>query len=88
MDNEFISLLADTVVPCRGMTKDFFADPEDEDELDDAQPAIDACYECPIMIQCGEHALKHHKLFRDGVLGGYTPEDRKRILKERARVAK
>lgn len=83
MDKEFLLELSETVVPCRSLQKEFFADPNDEDELDDQSVAINACFDCPLMLPCGEQALKHHKLFPHGVLGGWTPEDRKRILKER-----
>lgn len=84
MDKEFLAELAETSVPCRGMTREFFADPNDEDELfDDTSIAVDACYSCPLMIRCGEQAIKHHKLIPDGVMGGYTAAERKKIVRSR-----
>lgn len=83
MDKDFLAELAETSIPCRGREREFFADPNDEDELADPTVAVNLCYTCPLMIPCGEQALKHHKLIPDGVMGGYTAAERKKLVRSR-----
>jgi len=39
-----------------------------------AETAIDICYDCPHMIECGQYATENHILH--GIWGGLTEKDR------------
>jgi WhiB family redox-sensing transcriptional regulator len=67
---------------CRGIDPDVFY-PLDED--DDAEGAKEVCTVCPVRQACLEHALSHRE--RDGVWGGATERERRRMLRHRRRSA-
>ncbi len=67
---------------CRGIEPDVFY-PLDED--DDAEAAKEVCTACPVRQACLEHALSHRE--RDGVWGGATERERRRMLRHRRRSA-
>jgi len=66
---------------CRGVDPDVFYPPY-EDEGDEAK-AI--CATCPVRQACLEFALAHRE--RDGVWGGATERERRRIIRQRRRSA-
>ncbi len=67
---------------CRGIDPDVFY-PLDED--DDGEAAKEVCTACPVRQACLEHALSHRE--RDGVWGGATERERRRMLRHRRRSA-
>ncbi|MEY4366069.1 MAG: hypothetical protein RLZZ305_1413 [Actinomycetota bacterium] len=66
---------------CNGLDPSIFF-PESEEESDEAK-AI--CAECPVRITCLEHALTLRE--KDGVWGGTTEKERRRIIRQRRRTA-
>lgn len=58
----------------------FFPDSEES-----AREAIAICHECPVRISCLEHALVARE--KDGVWGGATDRERRRIIRQRRRTA-
>lgn len=68
---------------CRGIDVEIFYPATDED--DDAEPAKAVCAECPVRQACLEHALAHRE--REGVWGGATERERRRILRQRRKSA-
>lgn len=66
---------------CRGVDPDVFYPAADE-EADDAK-AI--CGICPVREACLEYALVNRE--RDGVWGGATERERRRILRQRRKSA-
>lgn len=71
---------------CRTINPEIFFHPEGE--RGPARRRRDArakalCQECPVIRQCGEHALSTREPY--GVWGGMTEEDREAIYQERAR---
>ena len=68
---------------CRGLDAEIFY-PETDDEADaDAAKAV--CGGCPVRQACLEHALAHRE--REGVWGGTTERERRRILRQRRKSA-
>ena len=67
---------------CRGIDPDVFY-PLDED--DDGEAAKEVCAACPVRQACLEHALSNRE--RDGVWGGATERERRRMLRHRRRSA-
>jgi WhiB family redox-sensing transcriptional regulator len=66
---------------CRDLpTSLFFPDSEA-----DSGPALDVCASCPVRQQCLEFALTTRQ--HDGVWGGATETERKRIRRRTGRVA-
>ncbi|MGH9102430.1 MAG: WhiB family transcriptional regulator [Acidimicrobiales bacterium] len=66
---------------CRGVDSDvFYPGPDDE-----AEQAKAICDLCPVRQPCLEHALAHRE--REGVWGGTTERERRRILRQRRRTA-
>ena len=63
---------------CRGTDTDIFfpASPEEEAE------ALSICATCPVRAQCLEHAIRNRETY--GIWGGMTPEQRRRVRRERA----
>ena len=59
----------------------FFPDSES-----DAAPALEVCAVCPVREECLEFALTTRQY--DGVWGGTTESDRKRIRRRRAAAAR
>ena len=66
---------------CRGIDPDIFY-PGSEEE---AGPAKAICGTCAVQTQCLEYALIHRE--RDGVWGGATERERRRILRQRRKTA-
>jgi WhiB family transcriptional regulator, redox-sensing transcriptional regulator len=68
---------------CRGLDPAIFY-PSTEDEAE-AEPAKEVCAQCPIRLACLEHALTRRE--KDGVWGGATEKERRRIIRQRRRTA-
>lgn len=68
---------------CRGIDVEIFYPATDEDV--DAEPAKAVCAECPVRQACLEYALAHRE--REGVWGGATERERRRILRQRRKSA-
>lgn len=66
---------------CRGLDPDIFYPPSDED----AWEAKAVCDTCPVRQACLEHALAARE--REGVWGGATERERRRILRQRRKSA-
>ena len=66
---------------CKGIDPDVFY-PAIEEEADEAK-AI--CAECPVRLACLEFALAARE--RDGIWGGATEKDRRRIIRQRRKTA-
>ncbi|MDY7101345.1 MAG: WhiB family transcriptional regulator [Actinomycetota bacterium] len=66
---------------CRGLDPTIFYPPTEED----AEMAKSVCDGCHVRELCLEHALGHRE--RDGVWGGATERDRRRIIRQRRRSA-
>ena len=68
---------------CTGIDPDIF-DPASEDDLD-AVEAKAVCAVCPVSAACLEHALSSRE--REGIWGGTTERERRRILRQRRKTA-
>jgi WhiB family redox-sensing transcriptional regulator len=68
---------------CRGLDVEVFY-PVTEDEADAAE-AKAVCVLCPVRQACLEHALAHRE--REGVWGGTTERERRRIVRQRRKSA-
>jgi WhiB family transcriptional regulator, redox-sensing transcriptional regulator len=68
---------------CRGLDVEAFY-PISEDEADAAE-AKAICAECPVRQACLEHALAHRE--REGVWGGTTERERRRLVRQRRKSA-
>ena len=68
---------------CRGLDVEAFY-PVSEDEADAAE-AKAICDVCPVRQACLEHALAHRE--REGVWGGTTERERRRIVRQRRKSA-
>jgi WhiB family transcriptional regulator, redox-sensing transcriptional regulator len=66
---------------CRGVDPEIFY-PVAEEEADVAKSI---CAQCPVRQTCLEYALAHRE--RDGVWGGATEKERRRILRQRRKSA-
>jgi len=66
---------------CRGIDPDVFYPALDED----ADEAKTICRVCPVREACLEYALAHRE--REGVWGGATERERRRILRQRRKSA-
>lgn len=66
---------------CRGLDPEIFYPPSDEE----SEEAKSVCGECPVRQLCLEHALVHRE--RDGVWGGLTERERRRIVRQRRKSA-
>ncbi len=66
---------------CRGLDPGMFY----PDEEDDAQTAKAVCEHCDVRIACLEHALASRE--KQGVWGGATERERRRIIRQRRRSA-
>ena len=64
---------------CKGKDPDLFYPPTE----DEADAAKDICRQCGVRIVCLEFALQTHQ--EDGVWGGTTNRDRRRIARNRRR---
>lgn len=68
---------------CRGLDPAIFY-PSTEDDAE-AEPAKEVCAQCPIRLACLEHALTRRE--KDGVWGGATEKERRRMIRQRRRTA-
>jgi WhiB family redox-sensing transcriptional regulator len=66
---------------CRGLDPGIFYPASD----DDAGPAKAICATCPVREPCLEYALAHRE--RDGIWGGATEKERRRMLRQRRKSA-
>jgi WhiB family redox-sensing transcriptional regulator len=66
---------------CRGVEPDIFYPASDEE----AEVAKAVCEACPVRQPCLEYALSSRE--RDGVWGGATEKERRRILRQRRKSA-
>ncbi len=66
---------------CEGLDPEIFY-PASEEEAEEAK-AI--CAQCPVRQPCLEHALADRE--RDGVWGGRTERERRRLLRQRRKSA-
>lgn len=70
-----------TRAACHGLDPTIFFPPTDEE----AGPAKAVCDVCVVRELCLEHALGHRE--REGVWGGCTERERRRIVRRRRRTA-
>ena len=70
-----------TRAACKGVDPDIFY-PASDEEADEAK-AI--CASCPVREACLEYALANRE--RDGVWGGATERERRRIVRQRRKTA-
>jgi WhiB family transcriptional regulator, redox-sensing transcriptional regulator len=68
---------------CRGLDVEIFY-PFSEDDADAAE-AKTICASCPVSSACLEHALALRE--REGVWGGMTERERRRIVRQRRKSA-
>ena len=66
---------------CRGVDPDVFYPVSDED----AEEAKEICAQCAVRQACLEYALANRE--RDGVWGGATERERRRIVRQRRKTA-
>ena len=66
---------------CRGVEPDIFYPASDEES--DAAKAV--CGVCPVRQPCLEYALASRE--KDGVWGGATEKERRRLLRQRRKTA-
>ena len=66
---------------CQGLDPEIFYPVED----DEAVPAKAVCAVCPVNTACLEYALDVRE--RDGVWGGATERERRRLVRQRRRTA-
>ena len=66
---------------CRGLEPSIFY-PDDDDEALDAKAV---CAECTVRVACLEFALQGRE--KEGVWGGATEKERRRILRQRRRAS-
>ena len=66
---------------CRGLDPAIFYPLDDED----AEPAKEVCAVCPVQAACLEHALATRE--KEGIWGGATERERRRIIRQRRRSA-
>lgn len=66
---------------CRGVDPDIFYPASDED----ADEAKGICAICPVREACLEYALVNRE--RDGVWGGATERERRRLVRQRRKSA-
>jgi WhiB family transcriptional regulator, redox-sensing transcriptional regulator len=66
---------------CRGIDPELFYPVTDEE----AGTAKEICGRCPVRTACLEHALVARE--RDGVWGGATERERRRLIRQRRRTA-
>ena len=66
---------------CRGLDPEIFYPASDED----ADVAKSICAECPVRESCLEYALANRE--RDGVWGGATERERRRMIRQRRKSA-
>jgi WhiB family transcriptional regulator, redox-sensing transcriptional regulator len=75
MDRDWVARSA-----CRGLDPTIFY-PATDEEADEAKAV---CAECPVQLDCLEHAIGHRE--HNGVWGGATERERQRIIRRRRRL--
>jgi WhiB family transcriptional regulator, redox-sensing transcriptional regulator len=70
-----------TRAACKGVDPDIFYPASDED----AEEAKAICAQCPVREACLEYALANRE--RDGVWGGATERERRRMIRQRRKTA-
>ncbi len=71
---------------CNGLDASIFYPNDDDDPLEaNAAEARAVCEGCYVRVACLEHALASHE--RDGVWGGATERERRKIIRQRRRSA-
>ena len=68
---------------CRGLDPEIFYPPEDDEVA--AEPAKAICAVCPVRETCLEYALTRRE--KIGVWGGMTERERRRLIRQRRRLA-
>ena len=68
---------------CQGLDPAVFFPDEGDEEL--AATAIAVCSTCDVRVACLEHALASRE--KEGVWGGTTERERRRIIRQRRRTA-
>ena len=63
---------------CRGTDTEIFYPVTSDEEAE----ALSICATCPVRAQCLDDALRNRETY--GIWGGTTPEQRRRIRRERA----
>ena len=66
---------------CRGLDPEIFY-PQSDEEVTEAK---DVCAQCHVRVACLEHAIGHRE--KEGVWGGATERERRRIVRQRRRTA-
>jgi WhiB family redox-sensing transcriptional regulator len=66
---------------CRGVDPDIFYPATDEEAVE----AKAICAQCPVLEPCLEYALANRE--RDGIWGGATERERRRIVRQRRKSA-
>jgi WhiB family transcriptional regulator, redox-sensing transcriptional regulator len=66
---------------CRGIDPEVFY-PTSDEEADEAKRI---CAQCPVREPCLEYALAHRE--REGVWGGATERERRRLIRQRRKTA-
>jgi len=66
---------------CQGLDPEIFYPLDDEE----AEEAKGICAVCTVRESCLEHALGHRE--KDGVWGGATERERRRMIRQRRRTA-
>lgn len=66
---------------CKGIDPEVFY-PIAEEEADEAKSI---CADCPVRLACLEYALAVRE--RDGIWGGATEKERRRIIRQRRKTA-
>jgi WhiB family redox-sensing transcriptional regulator len=69
---------------CRGVDPNVFF--VDEGDADGIAVAKRFCTVCVVQVRCLDHALKFKE--GDGIWGGATPKERRRIVKQRTQAAR
>lgn len=67
---------------CQGLDAEIFYPEDDEDLAHDAKAV---CAECVVRLACLNHALDNRE--HQGVWGGATARERRRLLRQRRRTA-
>ena len=66
---------------CRGLDPEVFYPVNEEEEA----AAKSICAECTVRQTCLEHAITHRE--KEGIWGGATERERRRIIRQRRRTA-
>ena len=70
-----------TVAACKGLDPVIFYPATDEEA---GRPAKEICAACPVQEECLEHAIGQRE--QNGVWGGATERERRRIIRRRRRL--